>query len=102
MIQPMMSSDPAYTISTWQVTLGIVLSLIFLFLIEKIYGLHANLRYPFRSHSLRSPTNQNRKSPLSTFPGFAPVLGPGETQSDLIRTWVGVHQNLAGDKNKSN
>lgn len=31
---------------------------------------------------------------MATFPGWAQILGPGETQVALLHRWIEAHQNL--------
>ncbi|KAJ5936290.1 hypothetical protein N7454_005588 [Penicillium verhagenii] len=77
-----MSSTPPINLPAWQVTIGIFLSVTFLILIEKLFGIHVNIRF-------------NKGTAMATFPGWAQILGPGETQVALLHRWIDAHRNPA-------
>ncbi|KAJ6104911.1 hypothetical protein N7486_003600 [Penicillium sp. IBT 16267x] len=74
-------SSPPINLPTWKAALGIFLSLTFIILIEKVFGIHVNTRF-------------NKGTSMATFPGWAQILGPGETQVALLHRWIEAHQNL--------
>ncbi|KAJ5627655.1 hypothetical protein N7490_009883 [Penicillium lividum] len=74
-------SSPPINLPGWQITVGIFLSLTFIIIIEKIYGIHVNIRY-------------NKATTMTTFPGWAQILGPGETQAALLHHWIDAHRTL--------
>ncbi|KAJ5798697.1 uncharacterized protein N7503_006202 [Penicillium pulvis] len=65
---------------SWKVAFGIFLSLTCIILIEKIFGIHINIL--------------NKGTAMATFPGWAQILGPGETQAALLHRWIEAHRNL--------
>ncbi|KAJ5292031.1 hypothetical protein N7478_001282 [Penicillium angulare] len=78
-----MSSTPPINLGTWKLAIGILVSVTFIIIIEKIFGIHVNIKYS--------------QGPMATFPGWAHVLGPGETQTTLLHRWIEVHRNQAQD-----
>ncbi|KAJ5544383.1 hypothetical protein N7513_006947 [Penicillium frequentans] len=74
-------SSPPINLPSWKVALGIFLSLTFIILIEKGFGIHLNIRF-------------NKGTAIATFPGWAQILGPGETQVALLHRWIEAHRNL--------
>ncbi|KAJ6031967.1 hypothetical protein N7540_002699 [Penicillium herquei] len=81
-------SSPPITLPTWQVVAGIFLSITFIILIEKVFGIHVNVRYS--------------QGPMATFPGWAHVLGPGESQTTLLHRWIEMHRNQQSQDNHNN
>ncbi|KAJ5987592.1 hypothetical protein N7451_011957 [Penicillium sp. IBT 35674x] len=74
-------SSPPINLPSWKVAFGIFLSLTFIILIEKVFGIHINIRF-------------NKGTTMATFPGWAQILGPGETQVALLHRWIEAHRNL--------
>ncbi|KAJ5664542.1 hypothetical protein N7507_005273 [Penicillium longicatenatum] len=73
-------SSPPINLPSWQVAIGIFLSLTFIILIEKVFGIHVNVRF-------------NKGASMAAFPGWAQILGPGETQAALLHRWIEAHRN---------
>lgn len=38
-------------------------------------------------------THGYSQGPMATFPGWAHVLGPGESQTSLLHRWIEAHKN---------
>lgn len=90
-------SSPPINLPTWKVAIGIALSITFIILIEKVFGIHVNIRYRYYHPSLWAQmilplTLIFSQGPMATFPGWAHVLGPGETQISLLHRWIETHR----------
>ncbi|KAJ5753230.1 hypothetical protein N7520_010147 [Penicillium odoratum] len=72
-------SSPPINVPGWQITVGIILSLTFIIIIEKIYRIHVNI---------------SKGDTMAAFPGWAQILGPGETQAALLYRWIDAHRTL--------